>query len=174
MTDWRPLIADTLAARWPDLVDGPRWIAAQVHIESAGDPRAVSAAGAQGLLQLMPGTWADLAGPLGLTDPFDPPQNLAAGVVYFRTQYERLAEVPSHTERLRWALCSYNCGRGYVNRAFALARLDHEPLWWKWEPGRYWLFHRACQVAGKVPDYRQAWEYVARITARAQQGGWRP
>lgn len=170
MTDWRPQIAHALAQHWPTLGDGVWWIAAQVEIESAGDPRAVSPKGAQGLLQLMPGTWADLAARLRLSDVFDPEQNLAAGVVYLRDQYDRLAEVPVHEERLRWALCSYNCGRGYVNRAFALARLDGQPLWWKWEPGRYWLFHRACIVQGRAPEYREAWGYVAKITDRAQGG----
>lgn len=167
MSDWRPQIATVLGERWPDLPDGVRWVAAQVDVESAGNPEAVSPAGAQGLLQLMPATWREL-GPGG--DPFDPLENLRRGVTYLQRQFEHLAEVPSVDERLRWAFASYNGGRGYVNRAFALARLDGEALWWKWTPGRHWLFHHGCVVAGKRPDYRQMWDYVARIQNRATGG----
>jgi len=48
--------------------------------ESGGDPHAVSPKGAMGLMQLMPGTWSEFRGQLGLgTDPFDPHDNIFAG-----------------------------------------------------------------------------------------------
>ena len=61
------------------------WIWAVIDAESAGDPRAVSAAGAMGLMQVMPGTWAELRNAHGLGgDPFDPRDNVLAGTAYLR------------------------------------------------------------------------------------------
>jgi soluble lytic murein transglycosylase-like protein len=55
-------------------------VRAVMHAESAFDPDALSRAGAQGLMQLMPGT----AGMYGVTNAFDPEQNIAAGVEHLR------------------------------------------------------------------------------------------
>ena len=61
-----------------------------MEVESAGNPRAVSHAGAMGLMQIMPGTWAELraAHRLG-DDPFDPRDNILAGAAYLRQMYDR-------------------------------------------------------------------------------------
>ena len=66
------------------------WIRAVMEVESAGNPRAVSHAGAMGLMQIMPGTWAELrvAHRLG-DDPFDPRDNILAGAAYLRQLYDR-------------------------------------------------------------------------------------
>ena len=66
------------------------WIRAVMEVESAGNPRAVSTAGAMGLMQIMPGTWAELraAHRLG-DDPFDPRDNILAGAAYLRQMYDR-------------------------------------------------------------------------------------
>lgn len=160
--DWRPLITTTLARVWPALPDGAHWIEAQVSQESQGDPTATSPVGAGGLLQLMPDTGREL----GVTDRFDPIQNLDGGIRYLRTQYEHLAEIPNHPDRLRWAFASYNGGRGFVNKATAAARADGISHWWEWATGRWWLMHRDCQVAGVHPDYRQMWGYVDTIAAK--------
>ena len=66
------------------------WIRAVMQAESAGDPRAVSRAGAMGLMQIMPGTWAELRAAHGLgSDPFDPRDNILAGAAYLREMYDR-------------------------------------------------------------------------------------
>jgi membrane-bound lytic murein transglycosylase MltF len=168
--DWRPLIDEALAATWLDLPDGWRWIVAQVHVESGGNPRAKSPAGAMGLLQLMPAT----AGELGVTNPFDPAENLYGGIRYLRAQYRALGEVPEHLDRLLWSFAAYNAGRGYLdfnggpaNTCLELAARDEPAAWWRWDVGRYWLMHRECVVRGRYPDYRQVWNYVARIRALA-------
>ncbi|CAN7492867.1 lytic transglycosylase domain-containing protein [Phenylobacterium sp. LjRoot225] len=78
-------------------------IHAVLRAESGGDPRAVSRAGAMGLMQLMPATWADLRRELGLgADPFQPADNLQAGAAYLRRLYDRYG--------LPGALAAYNAG----------------------------------------------------------------
>lgn len=66
------------------------WIRAVIRKESAGDARAVSSAGALGLMQIMPGTWEELRArwPLG-QDPFDPRDNILAGTAYLREMHDR-------------------------------------------------------------------------------------
>jgi hypothetical protein len=50
----------------------------------------VSRAGAMGLMQLMPGTWAEIRARLGLgPDPHDPRDNIDAGTFYLRQMYDR-------------------------------------------------------------------------------------
>jgi soluble lytic murein transglycosylase-like protein len=67
-----------------------RWIRAVMQVESAGDEHAISARGALGLMQLMPGTWVELSArdELGL-DPFDPRDNILAGTAYLRELHDR-------------------------------------------------------------------------------------
>ncbi len=81
-------------------------IRAVVAAESAWDPRAVSRKGAVGLMQLMP----DRARQLGVSDPFDPEQNLDAGVRHLRELLER------YDGNLELALAAYNAGPGAVDR----------------------------------------------------------
>ena len=81
-------------------------IAGIVRAESAFQPDAVSAAGAQGLMQLMPGT----ARELGVDDPFDIQQNIDGGVRYFRQMMDRF------DGDVKLALAAYNAGPGTVRR----------------------------------------------------------
>lgn len=80
-----------------------RWIRAVMQAESAGDARAVSSAGAMGLMQIMPATWRELRTRHGLgTDPFDPRDNIFAGAAYLRAMYDRFG--------LPGFLAAYNAG----------------------------------------------------------------
>lgn len=81
-------------------------IRAIIHTESAFDPMAVSRAGAQGLMQLMPALSRDL----GVKDPFDPRQNIMAGTRYMS------ALLAEHNGNLALALASYNAGPGNVEK----------------------------------------------------------
>lgn len=66
------------------------WIRAIMRAESGGDPRAMSPAGAMGLMQIMPSTWAALRARYGLgDDPFDPRDNILAGAAYLRELHDR-------------------------------------------------------------------------------------
>lgn len=65
------------------------WIRAVMEVESAGRVRAVSSAGAMGLMQIMPTTWADLRFRHRLgDDPFDPRNNILGGTAYLREMYD--------------------------------------------------------------------------------------
>ncbi len=67
-----------------------QWIYAVIRAESAGRVRAVSRAGAMGLMQLMPGTWEELREQHGLgADAYDPRTNILAGTAYLKAMYER-------------------------------------------------------------------------------------
>lgn len=82
------------------------WIRAVMRIESGGNPRAVSPAGAMGLMQIMPATWADLSARYGLgTDPFDPRANIHAGAAYLRLMWDRYGDLAA-------MLAAYNTGPG--------------------------------------------------------------
>jgi soluble lytic murein transglycosylase-like protein len=81
-------------------------VRAVVRIESGFDQFAVSTAGAQGLMQLMPA----LAAELGVNDPFDARQNIFAGAGYLK------ALLVEHNGNESLALASYNAGPGVVMR----------------------------------------------------------
>ncbi len=84
----------------------PRFIHAVIKQESRYDPKAVSAAGAQGLMQMMPAT----AKRFGLKDPFDPAANVEAGTKYLKWLLERFDGDVS------LALAGYNAGEGSVDK----------------------------------------------------------
>jgi len=80
------------------------WIMALMRTESAGDLRAVSSAGAMGLMQVMPDTWAGLRIRHGLgRDPYDPRDNILAGTAYLREMWDRYGNVAA-------MLAAYNAG----------------------------------------------------------------
>ncbi len=88
---WRPHI-EKASARFGVPV---KWIERVIRAESAGlttlNGRPITShKGAMGLMQLMPGTWADMRSRLGLgTDPHDPRDNILAGTLYLRLMYDR-------------------------------------------------------------------------------------
>ena len=91
------------AAKKADL--HPWLLVAVVRAESNFDPTAISRAGAAGLTQLMPGTASDR----GVTDVFDPAQNLEAGAGYLRVMLDRF-------DSLTLALAAYNAGPATIER----------------------------------------------------------
>jgi len=106
-----------LSGRGPDDFDGlildacqrygvdPALVKGVIHAESGFDPNAVSRAGAKGLMQLMDATAAGL----GVSDSFDPSENVEAGVRY-------LSELIDRYQDEALALAAYNAGPGAVDR----------------------------------------------------------
>ncbi len=81
------------------------WIAEVMAVESRGHANALSPKGAIGLMQVMPGTYADMRARYGLgADPWDPHDNVLAGAAYLRLLYERYG-APGF-------LVAYNAGPG--------------------------------------------------------------
>ncbi|OBX17696.1 lytic transglycosylase [Erythrobacter sp. QSSC1-22B] len=91
------------------------WVRAVMQVESAGRVRAVSSAGAMGLMQIMPDTWAGLRlrHRLG-RDPFDPRDNILGGTAYLREMYDRFGS-PGF-------LAAYNAGPGRYEEHLATGR----------------------------------------------------
>ncbi len=82
----------------------PALVLAVIGIESAGKPNALSSAGAQGLMQLIPAT----AERFGVTDSTDPAQNIKGGVAYLDWLLDEFDRDPL------MVLAAYNAGEGAV------------------------------------------------------------
>ncbi|RVM04655.1 lytic transglycosylase domain-containing protein [Sinorhizobium meliloti] len=92
------------------------WIRAVLRAESAGDVRAISSAGAIGLMQVMPDTWAGLRVRYRLgRDPYDPRDNILAGTAYLREMWDRYGNVAA-------MLAAYNAGPGRYEEHRATGR----------------------------------------------------
>ena len=92
------------------------WIRAILDAESAHDVRAVSDAGAMGLMQIMPDTWAELRVRYSFRDdPFDPRDNILAGTAYLREMLDRYGNVAA-------MLAAYNAGPGRYDEYLSAGR----------------------------------------------------
>lgn len=118
----------------------PRLIMAMIICESGFDLHSTSRTGAAGLGQLMPGT----ARGLGVTDPYDPVQNIAASVHLLRGHLDAYGGAPAHAgviplSQIALTMAAYNAGPGAVRR-----------------------YHG-------VPPYRETRRYVAKVAALYQK-----
>jgi len=84
----------------------PLLVWAVIGQESGGQTAVVSKKGAMGVMQLMPGTAAGL----GVTNPYDPNQNIRAGVLYLSRNFK------TYKGDLALTLASYNAGPGAVSK----------------------------------------------------------
>lgn len=156
----------------------PALLRAQVQQESSFSPDAISECGAMGLLQLELATARELGlncldCKVGWTlraylsfardakdDRLDPYLNLDAGARYLRLEYYHFPEIVDPEERWKFALASYNAGRGHINNAVQLAKsLNAE--WQQWNSAKIYL--QGC-------DVQQVRDYVSKIWANYKSG----
>ncbi len=97
-----------------------RLMAAQAYQESCFDPNAHSWAGAMGLMQIMPST-ADHLG-LPMSQIHNPESNVAAAAKYMAELQGKFADIPDPSQRIFYALASYNGGYHHIRDAMALTK----------------------------------------------------
>lgn len=100
-----------------------KWFKAQAIAESNLNPLAVSHAGATGIMQLMPATYAEMTRRLKYPDSpkmaaliYDPVINIQCGIGYDRRMWQIWKEEVG-IERIRFMLASYNAGAGNIIKA---------------------------------------------------------
>ena len=106
---------------------------AVIKVESDYDPRVVSSAGCVGLMQLMPET----ARSMGVTDIWDPRQNIMGGSRYLQVLARRFCRTPARAGRRRGFMCApeelvkviagYHAGPGAVRQVRRHAALRDHP-----------------------------------------------
>ncbi|WP_408641254.1 lytic transglycosylase domain-containing protein [Sphingobium amiense] len=132
------------------------WIWAVMRVESGGNARAVSRAGAMGLMQIMPATWADLRARYGLgADPFDVRDNIMAGAAYLRAMHDRYGNASA-------MLAAYNAGPGRYDDYLSCGRpLPPETVGYLAQLSAVVGTSGAAEVAGSAPPDPFAWRRAA-------------
>jgi soluble lytic murein transglycosylase-like protein len=163
---WRPLARQLLAEAWDEgRLDGKAaildddFILSIIEAESAGDPNVTSWAGAIGLMQVMPFTFAEMhtgsKANESLIDPaamWDVPSNMRAGIRYLALSLQ------AHDGNRYWAAAAYNGGIEAVQVWRAAGLYAVPPIGGYWETAAYaqkvsrsYVQHRP-NVALSIPD----------------------
>ena len=110
-----------------------RLLSALAYIESNFNTGAVSWAGAQGMMQLMPST----ARKMGILPgkEHDAEESIKAATKYIKITDRKFSKIKDPKERVKFILAAYNAGAGHVIDAMALAK-KYGKNGYKWEIGR--------------------------------------
>ena len=140
-----------------------RLIAAVVYQESHFDPNAKSFTNVRGLMQVT----EDTAREMGIKNRRDPQQSIRAGIKYLSLMYKRFDYIEDDSQRLLFALASYNVGYGHVKDAIHLAKKKgYDPNTWKGLKAALPLLSKAKYYNQTKYGYARGWEpvhYVERI-----------
>ena len=102
-----------------------RLVAAIIYQESKFNPNARSWCGAQGLMQLMPGTARQVG--VYSSEVYNPESNVRGGTEYLRQLEKTWSHITDYTQRIKFILASYNAGPGHVLDAARLAEKNGYP-----------------------------------------------
>jgi membrane-bound lytic murein transglycosylase F len=134
-----------------------RWFKAQAIAESNLDANAKSWVAAKGVMQIMPGTFADLQKRNPEFENIDDPRwNIAAGIYYDSTLWRRYDVLTDEQQRRNFMFGAYNAGPATMTRARQLAeKAGHDATQWS----------SVVAVAPQVPSWRhkETLNYVERI-----------
>ncbi len=138
------------------------WIWAVIRVESNGNRWAVSSAGAMGLMQIMPATWANLRARYRLgPDPFDPRDNIMAGAAYLREMHDRYGNATA-------MLAAYNAGPGRYEQYLSQGRpLPRETRAYLAKLTAVTGNSNNAMIAAVTPPDPFAWRRAALFPARA-------
>lgn len=159
-----------------------RLMAAQCYQESTFDPKAVSWAGAKGLMQIMPAT-ADHLG-LPRNQVFDPEKSIAAAAKLIGELEQSFSDIHDRRERTNFVLAAYNGGSHHIRDAMALCRRDgHNDHQWSnvseyvlklAQPEYYndpivkYGYMRGSETADYVSKIQQRWESYRSVKSPRQ------
>jgi len=124
---------------------------AVIHTESNYHPNAVSRVGAMGLMQLMPAT----AKGLGVTDPFDPRQNIYGGAKFLRLLANRF------NGDMVLVIAGYHAGAGNVQKYGGVPPFTTTRGYVKAVLRRYYAYERQAQLGGGVAKRREPARHIA-------------
>lgn len=151
-------IYDALIQRYWTIPMSWEFAKAQLIAESDLDPEAVSPAGAQGLAQLMPETFSDMATQLNFPStatPFMPTYAIPAYARYMQQVFDKWTMPRPMLDRFQLTLASYNAGLGNIVRA---------QQWAQMAPDYLSIIAKLDAVTG-IKNAEQTRGYVTRIGA---------
>jgi membrane-bound lytic murein transglycosylase MltF len=141
-----------------------RWWKAQAIAESGLDSMARSGCGARGIMQVMPGTWKDMAPKLGLTNPWEVRQSIQAGIYYDARMWGIWKAPMPLEERIVFTLASYNAGAGNIIKAQHLVAASTNTNEWNPVAARLHLVtgRNAEETRGYVTRIRRLFKALAK------------
>ena len=136
-----------------------KWFKSQTLAESAFNETIKSPVGAQGLMQIMPGTFREISAKTGIPNqPFNSKWNISAGIYYDSTLYFQWRSPRPEIDRISKMMASYNAGIGNILKAQKICTAEGSPDCNTWKGVK--------RVAPKVTSWKSAETigYVSRIT----------
>lgn len=124
-------------------------MAAQCFQESGFDPQARSWAGAQGLMQIMPGTARQLGVPNSKI--WDPETNIATAARLLSNLNRKYSDIHDSNERINFVLAAYNGGPGHIDDARTLTRKNGGDAD-RWSDVMHWILQLQYPATYRDPD----------------------